>query len=40
MLAIAFLYILDFKIKKPSNAMVAFIIIFMGIVVLKILHLF
>lgn len=40
MLAIAFLYILDFKIKKPSNAMVAFIIIFMGIVVLKILHVF
>lgn len=40
MLAIAFLYILDFKIKKPSNAMVAFIIVFMGIVVLKILHAF
>lgn len=40
MLAIAFLYILDFKIKKPSNAMVAFILIFMGIVVLRILKLF
>lgn len=40
MLAIAFLYILDFKIKKPSNAMVAFILIFMGIVVLRILGLF
>lgn len=40
MLAIAFLYILDFKIKKPSNAMVAFLLIFMGIVVLRILGLF
>lgn len=40
MLAIAFLYILDFKLKKPSNAMVAFILVFMGIVVLKILHVF
>lgn len=40
MLAIAFLYILDFKIKKPSNAMVAFILVFMAIVVLKILHVF
>lgn len=40
MLAIAFLYILDFKIKKPSNAMVAFIIIFMGIVVFRILGVF
>ena len=40
MLAIAFLYILDFKLKKPSNAMVAFIIVFMGIVVLRILHVF
>lgn len=40
MLAIAFLYILDFKIKKPSNAMVAFILIFMGIVVLRILKAF
>lgn len=40
MLAIAFLYILDFKLKKPSNAMIAFILIFMAIVVLKILHVF
>ncbi len=40
MLTIAFLYILDFKLKKPSNAMVAFILVFMGIVVLKILHVF
>lgn len=40
MLAIAFLYILDFKLKKPSNAMVAFIIVFMGIVVLKIMKVF
>ncbi len=40
MLAIAFLYILDFKLKKPSNAMVAFILVFMAIVVLKILHVF
>ena len=40
MLAIAFLYILDFKLKKPSNAMVGFILVFMGIVVLKILHVF
>ena len=40
MLAIAFLYICDFKIRKPSNAMVAFILIFMAIVVLKILHVF
>lgn len=40
MLAIAFLYILDFKIRKPSNAMVAFILIFMGIVVLRILNVF
>lgn len=40
MLAIAFLYILDFKLRKPSNAMVAFILVFMAIVVLKILHVF
>lgn len=40
LLAIAFLYILDFKINKPSNAMVAFIIIFMAIVVLRILNVF
>lgn len=40
MLAIAFLYICDFKIRKPSNAMVAFILVFMAIVVLKILHVF
>ena len=39
-LPITFLYILDFKLKKPSNAMVAFILVFMGIVVLKILHVF
>jgi CDP-diacylglycerol--serine O-phosphatidyltransferase len=40
MLAIAFLYILDFKIRKPSNAMVAFILVFMALVVLRILHVF
>lgn len=40
LLAISFLYISDFKIRKPSNAMVAFILIFMAIVVLKILHVF
>ncbi|MCR5796553.1 CDP-alcohol phosphatidyltransferase family protein [Eubacterium xylanophilum] len=40
LLATAFLYITDFKIKKPTNAMVAFIIIFMAIVVLKVLHVF
>lgn len=40
MLAIAFLYILDFKIRKPSNAMVAFLLVFMGIVVLRILGVF
>ncbi len=40
MLAIAFLYILDFRLRKPSNAMVAFMMIFMAIVVLRILRVF
>lgn len=40
MLAVAFLFVLDFKIKKPTNAMITVYIIFIGIVVLKILHVF
>ena len=39
-LPIAILNICDFKIRKPCNSMLAFILIFMAIVVLKILHVF
>jgi CDP-diacylglycerol--serine O-phosphatidyltransferase len=40
MLAVAFLFVLDFKLKKPSNQLVAVYIIFVTIVMLKILHVF
>ena len=40
MLAVAFLFVLDFKLKKPSNQLVAVYIVFVTIVMLKILHVF
>lgn len=40
MLAVAFLFIVDFKIKKPTNQMIAVYIVFVAIVMLKILHIF
>ena len=40
MLAVAFLFIVDFKIKKPTNQMIAVYIVFVAIVMLKILHVF
>lgn len=38
MLAVAFLFVLDFKIKKPTNQAIAVYIIFVAIIMLKILH--
>ena len=40
MLAVAFLFILDFKLKKPTNQMIAVYIVFVAIVMLKILRVF
>jgi CDP-diacylglycerol--serine O-phosphatidyltransferase len=40
MLAISFLFVLDFKIRKPSNQLIALYIIFVAIVILKILGVF
>lgn len=40
MLAVAFLFVLDFKIKKPSNAVIAIYVIFVTIVMLRILGVF
>lgn len=40
MLAVAFLFVLDVKIQKPSNQLIALYIIFVAIVMLKILGVF
>ena len=40
MLAVALMFILDFKLKKPTNQMIAVYIVFVAIVMLKILHIF
>lgn len=40
LLAVAFLFIIDFKIRKPSNQVIAVYIIFVAIVMLKILKVF
>lgn len=40
MLAIAFLFVLDFKIHKPNNQMIAVFIVFIAIVMLKVLGVF
>ncbi len=40
MLAVAFLFVLDFKIRKPSNQMIAVFIVFIAIVMLKVLGVF
>lgn len=40
MLAVAFLFVLDFKLKKPNNQTIAVFIVFIAIVMLKVLGVF
>lgn len=39
-LIVAFLYILDFRIKKPGNGVIAVLMIFVAIVMLRVLNIF
>ncbi len=40
LLAVGFLYIFDFKIKKPGNGAIAVLMVFVAIVMLRVLNLF
>ncbi len=40
LLTVAFFYIFDFKIKKPSNGVIAVLMFFMATVMLRVLHIF